>query len=107
MPPTEATSPTRVPTPAKTAAPFTDFDDAALPILSALRASIGFDLWMVTRLAKSELVVTLHAGLDDSRIKHSMGFRLREPQGGLPEAWHEATQRLGQPVSAAVAAGSA
>ncbi len=332
MPPTEATSPTRVRTPAKTAAPFIDFDDAALPILSALRASIGFDLWMVTRIAKNELVVqaivdryyklkagdvlswndslckpmregmgpriapatrhipafidagvaatypiaayigvpivtggghfvgtlcafnpvamdeditrheplieasarmlatlfererasvdasrlaelaeakkhidrdtgvqtepgwrelltgeevrcaalpdsvgvlvvslddlrdtrvrvgrpsnewilrrgieiirihlpkdaivarigmtqiaaiisspageealqatlnTLHAGLDDSRIKHSMGFRLREPQGGLPEAWHAATQRLGQPVSAAVAAGSA
>ncbi len=44
--------------------------------------------------ATQETLNALHAGLDDSRIKHSMGFKMRDPRGGLLQAWREATLNL-------------
>ncbi|MFM9882695.1 MAG: hypothetical protein ACKVQT_06675 [Burkholderiales bacterium] len=44
--------------------------------------------------ATQETLNALHAGLDDSRIKHSMGFKMRDPRGGLLQAWREATLSL-------------
>ncbi len=46
-----------------------------------------------------ETLNALKAGLDDCRIKYSIGFQARESQGGLLEAWRAATQNLGQPIS--------
>ncbi len=56
MPTSQLSSPIRTAA-TDTAAPFTSFADAAPAILSALRASIGFDLWMVTRLHNNDLTV--------------------------------------------------